>query len=193
MRKSAGRSASVDGAIAQLAEISDAAGRKQFLGRHRWLLQAHVVETLDEAVRERVRVNLDQALCLAEAALQIARKIGRGAALAHGLRAKANALHFLGQNNAAADLHEQAAALFESEGDAKELGRTLSGSILPLIHLGEYDRALPGQTSSSTAPNKCWKHIRSSRPLFRRACLLRKSPQTTGSFERYRRHRFVAP
>jgi len=142
LRKSAGRSASVDGAIAQLAEISDTAGRKQFLGRHRWLLQAHVVETLDEAVRERVRVNLDQALCLAEAALQIARKIGRGAALAHGLRAKANALHFLGQNKAAADLHEQALALFEAERDTKEMGRTLSGSILPLIHLGEYDRAL---------------------------------------------------
>ena len=142
MTKSSGRSTSVDGAIAQLAEISDAAGRKQFLGHHRWLLETHVVETLDEAVRARVRVNLDQALRLAEAALQIARKIGRRAALAHGLRAKANALYFLGQNKAAAALHEQAAALFDSEGDAKQLGRTLSISIQPLILLGKYDRAL---------------------------------------------------
>jgi len=133
---------SADRAIGQLVELCDGPTREEFLRRHRELLKTSVVEQLAETVRQKVRVNLNEALRTAELALQIARKIGREGAIAHGLRAKANALHFLGQNKAAADLHEQALALFEAERATKEMGRTLSGSILPLIHLGEYDRAL---------------------------------------------------
>jgi tetratricopeptide (TPR) repeat protein len=136
------RGSGTDHAFQQLIQLPTEATRNEFLRRHPRLLQPHIVETLAEIVREKVRVNLDEALRAAESALHIARITGDRRAIAQGLRARGNALHFLGQNKEAVSLHAQAADLFESEGDAKELGRTLSASIQPLILLGEYDRAL---------------------------------------------------
>jgi CHAT domain-containing protein len=131
-----------ESAIDQVIGLSDARSRERFLRRHPSLLRPEVVEQLAEAVRAKVRINLREALRTAEAALEIAQIIGCGRSRARALRAKGNALHFLGQNRAAADLHTQAAALFESQDDAKELGRTFSASIQPLILLGDYGRAL---------------------------------------------------
>jgi tetratricopeptide (TPR) repeat protein len=139
---STGRTASAESAIDQVVGFSDAWSREKFLRRHPSLLRLEVVEQLAEAVREKVRINLKEALQTAEAALQIAQTIGHPSAVARALRAKGNALHFLGQNKVAADLHAQAAALFQCQGDVKELGRTFSASIQPLILLGDYGRAL---------------------------------------------------
>ena len=69
----------------------------------------------------------------------IAAKVFRQRSL--GLRAKANVLYALGQHTAAVDLHQQAAAWFEAVGQSHELARTLSGSIQPMLLLGEYNRA----------------------------------------------------
>jgi CHAT domain-containing protein len=142
VKDSRGRAARAESAIERVIGFSDAWSRKKFLRRHTSLLRLEVVEQLAEAVREKVRINLKEALQTAEAALHIAQIIGHPSAVARALRAKGNALHFLGQNKAAADLHAQAAALFQSQGDAKELGRTFSASIQPLILLGDYGRAL---------------------------------------------------
>jgi CHAT domain-containing protein len=141
MREAAETTCSDHPDIGELIRIGDAASREEYLRTHQEFLQPRVVEKLAENVREKVRVNLDEALRAAEVALQIARKIDHRGSLARGFRAKANALHFLGENKLAADLHKKAAALFESEGNTQELGRTLSASIQPLILLGEYDRA----------------------------------------------------
>jgi CHAT domain-containing protein/tetratricopeptide (TPR) repeat protein len=139
---SAESASSAESAISRLLEVSDAASRTEFLRRHPSLLRTDIVEKLTESVRDKVRLNLGEALRTAETALEIARAIGHPSAVARALRAKANALHFLGQNKAAVSLHAQAAALFESQGDAKELGRTCSASIQPLILLGNYEQAL---------------------------------------------------
>src|SRR5947209_15920463 len=93
-------------------------------------------------VRERVRVDTQQALGLAEAAMAIAQRIGDRESLAHSFRAKANALYASGQNQSAAELHERACGLFQAVGNMAEVGRTLSTSMQPLILLGEYDCAL---------------------------------------------------
>ncbi len=152
-----------ESAIRKLAELSDVSSREDFLRRHRRLLQPSVVERLAESVREQVRVNLDHALRLAEAAVQIAERLGQSGPLARGLRAKANALHFLGQNKAAADLHRQAVALFVAEGDLTETGRTLSGSIQPLILLGEYDRAQAAARRAQETFARCGDTLRLAR------------------------------
>jgi CHAT domain-containing protein len=131
-----------EGAIAELLRLPDVASRKEFLRHHPSLLGPDIVQKLSESVRDKVRINLKEALRTAEAAHQIARAIRDRGAIARSLRAKANALHFLGHNKQAARLHLQAAALFESEGNAKELARTCSASIQPLILLGDYSRAL---------------------------------------------------
>lgn len=163
MRKNAGRSLAADGAIAHLAQLPDGASREAFLRRHRGLLRPSIVEKLAESVREKVRVNLDEALRLAEVAVLIGKKVGRKETLARGLRAKANALYFLGQNKAAIDLHEQAAALYSAVGDAKELGRTLSASIQPLILCGEYRRALAVARQARNIFVRCGDPLRLAR------------------------------
>jgi CHAT domain-containing protein/tetratricopeptide (TPR) repeat protein len=105
------------------------------------LLRAEVVEELADAVVKYVRVDMGEALRLAEGALAIAQAVGDDNALARGFRAKANALHVLGQNQTAVELHERAIAIYAKLGDATELGRSLSASIQPLALLGLYDRA----------------------------------------------------
>jgi tetratricopeptide (TPR) repeat protein len=163
VRKTTGTGSSGEPALGELLGLSDLRGRKEYLRRHPQLLQPCTVERLAESVREKVRINLDEALRAAEVALEIAEHIGHRNSIAWGLRAKANALHFLGQNIAAADLHQKAVALFESDGDAKELGRTLSSSIQPLILLGEYDRALAAAHRAQEIFNRSGDRLRLAR------------------------------
>src|SRR5881398_3535558 len=127
--------------VAQLAQLSTEADRRKFLSGHRDLIRKEFVEKLADQVVERVRVSTQEALHLAEAAILIARRLKRKDALALSLRAKANALYLSGDNRAAMEHHQQAFQLYESLADWKEAALTLSGSIQPLILLGEYDQA----------------------------------------------------
>ena len=126
----------------ELGRCLDAAALKACLTRRPEFLQAAVVEELAEAVRQQVRVDVEGALRLAEAALVISNEIGDAGSLGRGSRAKANALWFKGDLRAAVDLFEKAVTHFESAGLAEEIGRTLSSCIQPLALLGEYERAL---------------------------------------------------
>jgi len=125
----------------KLLALDDETRRAAFLSRNRSLLRTDLVTKLTDQVREKVRVDVQQALRLADAALDIAHKLDDKGSLARALRAKANALYAEGKHAAAVDLHEQAAALFEAVGETHEVARTLSGSIQPLLLMGEYNRA----------------------------------------------------
>jgi CHAT domain-containing protein len=127
--------------LEELAAFDDEAGRADFLAQHPRLLGPEVVAELTELVREQVRVDLQQALRIADAALGIANQLGDNLALAKAMRAKANTFYAKGEYAAAVDLHQQAVALFEAVGETNEVARTLSGSIQPLLLLGEYSRA----------------------------------------------------
>jgi CHAT domain-containing protein len=124
----------------RLAQLPTAPLRVRFVSRLR-LLSPATVEHLDEAVRNLVRTDLKKAGELAEAALAIADALGDKESQAFALRAKANALWFLGQHIAASDMNARAIQLFHEMGRSLEEGRTLSTSMQPLILLGEYDRA----------------------------------------------------
>ena len=126
---------------AELATLDDERSRRRFLSRHPSLVRREAVARLSEIVSQKVRVDVKEALALAEAAALIARKLRSAEALAQGLRAKGNALHFLNDHKSAVELHEEAARLFAKAGKPTEVGRTLSTSIQPLILLGEYQRA----------------------------------------------------
>ncbi len=89
----------------------------------------------------KVRVDVPRALGLAEAALAIAQELRGDEAIGLALRAKANAMWFMGDCKSAVMLFEQAATLFEQAGQMNELARTLSSSIQSLSLLGEYDQA----------------------------------------------------
>ncbi|MGB7586636.1 MAG: CHAT domain-containing protein [Terriglobales bacterium] len=127
--------------VEKLLALEDEARRASFLSRHRSLLRPDLVTKLTEQVRDRVRVDVQEALRLADAALSIAHKLKDKGSLARGLRAKANAHYAVGEHASAVDLHEQAAALFDAVGETDEMARTLSGSIQPLLLMGEYTRA----------------------------------------------------
>jgi CHAT domain-containing protein/tetratricopeptide (TPR) repeat protein len=127
--------------FAQLARLPDEAARRGFLSRNLGLFKPEVVTDLTDQAREKIRVDVRQALSLAEAALMIAADLDHKESLARALRAKANVLYARGEHAAAVDLHEQAAAWFDSVGQTHEVARTLSGSIQPMLLLGEYNRA----------------------------------------------------
>ena len=125
----------------QLGRLESEPARRKFLSGNKDLVRAEVLKQLADLVLEKIRVDTKEALRLADAALLIARRLRRKEFLALGLRTKANALYASGDNRASVEHHEKAIELYESLGNDKEAGRTLSSSIQPLILLGEYDRA----------------------------------------------------
>ena len=127
--------------LQELASLPNDARRQKFFQQHRSLLQPEVVSELAEKVREQVRVDVSRALHLADAAIAISQKLKHKESKATALRAKANVLYVKGEHAAAADHHEQAAALFEAAGETNQVARTLSSSMQPLLLMGEYNRA----------------------------------------------------
>jgi CHAT domain-containing protein len=126
---------------AQIGNLLGAPRRRAFLARHRALGRREAVTRLSDLASEKVWVDPRQSLAVAEFAELVARKLRDDEALAHGLRAKGNALRFLNDHRAAVAHHGEAARLFERSGQPTEVARTLSTSIQPLILLGEYTRA----------------------------------------------------
>src|SRR5882762_8904295 len=137
----AGEKLSLDELLPKLTRLANTTDRQKFLARHRNLVSAKIVEQLAPLVVDRIRVDAQEALRLAEAVVLIARKLPSQEDLALALRAKANALYSCGSNRAAVEHHDQAYEIYSSRGIWKEAARTLSNSIQPLILLGEYDRA----------------------------------------------------
>jgi CHAT domain-containing protein len=126
---------------AELGRLPDEESRAAFLNRSPQLLRTAVVTELAEAVRRKVRVDVPEAFGLAEAAVAIARQLRDEETIALSLRAKANALWFMGNCRSAVDLFREAILLFEKAGNMSEVGRTLSTSIQSLALLGEYEDA----------------------------------------------------
>ncbi len=127
--------------LGKLLALDDETARTEFLSKHPLLLRPEVVTDLTEQVREQIRVDVQHALRLADSALSIAAKLDDKRVLALAKRAKANAFYAKGEYAAAVDLHQQAVALFDAIGEIHEVARTLSGSLQPLLLLGEYSRA----------------------------------------------------
>src|SRR3989440_1279158 len=135
------RKNSNDTLMAELGQLSTEPARRKFLAQHKKLIRQEIVEQLSQLVVQKVRVSTQEALCLAEAAMLIAKRLRRKEVLALGLRAKANALYSSGDNRSAIEYHEQAFRLYESQGPWIEAARTLSTSIQPMILAGQYDQA----------------------------------------------------
>ncbi|MFL6449893.1 MAG: CHAT domain-containing protein [Bryobacteraceae bacterium] len=125
----------------ELGRLKNGDSRSALLMQHPELLNARTVEGLAEAVRTTVRVDVPQAVALAEAALAIASEVKDDTALARAFRAKANAMWFMGDCKSATELFSRAVRLFEAAGKMDEVGRTLSSSIQSLALIGEYDAA----------------------------------------------------
>ena len=115
-----------DAIIERLLALDDAQSRAQLVVQHPTVAWDEIVNTLTEKVWQEVRIDTHRAKCLAEAALDVAQALASPSLLARSLRAKANAMWFMGECRSAVDLFERAAALFEQAGKMDEVGRTLS-------------------------------------------------------------------
>jgi tetratricopeptide (TPR) repeat protein len=128
--------------IEQIANLKDGAGREEFFARNKNLPSA-VVQQLNESSRERLRIDPNHALALAEAAVVLAGRFpDEREAIARAFRAKANALYTIGDNAQALEYHGRALEIFRATLNAEEQARTLNSSIQPNILLGQYDQAL---------------------------------------------------
>jgi len=125
----------------ELGRLRNRNQQRAFLHASQVVLSMDVVRQITEAVRSAVRVDVRKALDFAHAALAVARELKSMEALGLGLRAKANALWFMGDCRPAVRYFERAAWLFEKVGSRGEVARTLSSSIQSLALLGEYNRA----------------------------------------------------
>ncbi|HLM82944.1 MAG TPA: CHAT domain-containing tetratricopeptide repeat protein [Terriglobales bacterium] len=124
-----------------LAEPDDAARRNLVL-RCPTANWEEIVSLLCDRVRQEVQVSTARAQHMADAAMLAAETVGSKVAQGKSRRAKANTLYAMDQHEAAVEMHQHAAALFEEAGEKGELARTLSGTIQPLLLLGRYDDAL---------------------------------------------------
>jgi CHAT domain-containing protein/tetratricopeptide (TPR) repeat protein len=131
-----------DTVINELAALKDDATRSKYISRRKLKFRSATVRQLIDESRKRLRVDMHEALSLAEAAVISARRVRKKDALAGSFRAKANALYNIGENQAALEYHEQALAIFRAVGNLEEQARTLNSSIQPFCLLGRYDQAL---------------------------------------------------
>ena len=126
----------------ELAQLKNQAGRQKYLKRYPNFCQPEAVTRLAQIVVEAVRKDTQQAMRLAECGLLIAQRVRNRETTATAWRAKANALYGIGENRAAVKFHGRAIKSFLAMKMWKEAARALSGSIQPLILLGEYERAV---------------------------------------------------
>jgi CHAT domain-containing protein len=120
--------------------MTDDKKRKAFL-RSRKLLNAEVVLDLNAATQKELRVNTNNALSLAQAAVLVAGGLRRSTLLAQCHRMKANVLAAAGEYQAAIQLYDTALALFKKARDQEGIARTLTAAIQPNIMIGAYDQA----------------------------------------------------
>ncbi len=128
--------------IGQLARLGDARARANVLQSNRHFRHPAVVERLYEEVVKRARVNLQQADNLAQSAGQLAGELDDDYCRALSLRAIGHVLYLRRSYREALKRYQAALALFERLGRKADVGRTLSGSVQPLIYLGRYNQAL---------------------------------------------------
>ena len=115
----AGENPSLDELLSKLTRLANTSDRQKFLARHRDLVDTKIVEQLAPLVVDRIRVDAQEALRIAETVVLIARKLPRQEDLALALRAKANALYACGNNRAAVEHHDQAYEIYSSHGSWK--------------------------------------------------------------------------
>ncbi len=151
-------------ALRELAALTTKSSRSKFIATHRRLLTNAVVQQLNKVVRTKLRENAREALSLAEASVEIARRLRNKEALGRSLRSKGNALYMLGNNQEALKFHGEALGIFREIHNLEEEARTLIPSIQPHILLGEYDKAFGAAEDAKKifrqlGDDKRWAHV----------------------------------
>ena len=135
--------------VSALVGMTDDRSRRAFLQKRR-LLRADVVAALNNATQKEFRINANNALPLADAALVVARATRKDALLAQSYRLKANVLAAAGDYQHAITAYNSALEIFEKRKDQEGVARTLTAAIQPHIMLGNYDHAFRAAERAQT-------------------------------------------
>ena len=127
--------------ISQLARLADERARRKIFRHHPQLHHPAMVERLYEETVKLARVDLQQADRLAQAASWLAEKLDDDYCRAQSLRATGHVLYLRRKYQPALRRYQAALALFKRLRRTIDVGRTLSGSVQPLIYLGRYEQA----------------------------------------------------
>src|SRR5689334_20538827 len=127
--------------VRELTRLSSAAKQRRFLTRNQSRITSQSIVELADHARQLLRIDARQSLSFADIAIESARLLADPVAVAHASRSKANALYALGRYRPALRLYARAIRLFDRPGQATELARTLSVSILSLTLCGKYKAA----------------------------------------------------
>lgn len=101
-----------------------------------------LIEEMKREVDRQIRVDAKEALKLAERTYELSLLVEDPLARALGLRARAQALHVLGQYAEAIELYEAAGGVYRAEGRPIEAARIGRAMIDALMYLGRYGEAL---------------------------------------------------
>ena len=128
--------------IEEILVIEDKAERQRVLREHPSLIDADLVRILKSKADHALRDDTPKALDLAESALLISEMLDDPASFALSLRAKAQALHMMGQLGDSLEVYDKASETYANNSEEIEATRTLIGKIDALVHLSRYDEAL---------------------------------------------------
>lgn len=127
--------------IAELAAITGEQERRAYLAVRPDVRNRDAIQSLYDAVVTLVRVDVQQAERLAQAASWIAEELNDAAATAQSARAVGHVLYITGKYKQAIEEYERALVLFESVGRDLDVARTINGALQSLIYDGQYQRA----------------------------------------------------
>ncbi len=129
--------------IAQLLELPDVAAQRRFLDQHVRMLDDGVAGALKGQADQLLRSDIQRSLETAGLILHLAELTGNPLHRALGLLAEANARFIgLGEYQAALDLYNEAAGIYQAHGRVVDQAKAQVGKLWPLAALGRHAEAL---------------------------------------------------
>jgi CHAT domain-containing protein len=127
--------------VAQLSLQADEGTRRRIFSSHSRGRTEPLVDRLYDEVVKLARVDMERADRVAQASEWLAEKAGDPYARAQSLRGRGHVLYIRnGDHKQAVENYQAALKLFEQLGREREVARTISNAIQPMIYLGQYER-----------------------------------------------------
>jgi CHAT domain-containing protein len=127
--------------IGRLSLLPGERERRNLLRKHAGPGSTQLVELLYQEVVKLVRINLQRAERVAQAAGWLAEELDDDAARAHSLRAKGHVSYLTGNYRSALEQHEKARQIFHRLGQELNEARAIVSQLHPLAYLGRYSDA----------------------------------------------------
>ncbi len=150
--------------VARLSLQADEGERRRIFRAHGRGRVEPLVDRLYEEVVKLARVDMERADRVAQAASWLAKKTNDPYAQAQSLRAQGHVLYIRnGNHKQAVENYQAALKLFERLGREREVARTISNAIQPMIYLGQYERAFALTERARQIFSRIGDHLRLAR------------------------------